>query len=282
MDTMTLLKEKQLKIGFIGAGNMAKAIISALLNKGLVVPAQLIVSARTDTRLAEYKQMGIVTTTDNVQVLSQCSGSVVFLCIKPHVLPSVASDLQQQGRLILFISVLAGVSIRTLSEAISGRPDFCGNVVRSMPNTPAMVGEGCCVYATDPSVSAEQKTVAAALLSCLGLVREIPEEQIDAATAVAGSGPAYIYAAIEAMADGGVKMGLPRDLALSLAAQTVRGAATMVIQTGKHPGQLKDNVCSPGGTTITGMHELEKHGFRNALMCAVEAAALRARALGEK
>ncbi|XP_018018861.1 pyrroline-5-carboxylate reductase isoform X2 [Hyalella azteca] len=280
MEVLSSNKEK-LKIGFIGAGNMASAIIAALLKKGAVAPEQLIVSARTDTRLAELRQRGIATTTDNVALLKQCSDGVVFLCVKPHVWPAIAPALMYGGRRALFISVMAGVSIQKLSQAFGERIDLF-SLVRAMPNTPARVGEGCCVYAVESVLSAERKALAAALLGCLGLVREVPEQQIDAVTALAGSGPAYIYVAIEALADGAVKMGLPRDLALALAAQTVRGAATMVQETGKHPAQLKDEVCSPGGTTIAGIHKLEEHGFRNALICAVEGAALRAKELGQE
>uniref|UniRef100_A0A2P2I897 Pyrroline-5-carboxylate reductase n=1 Tax=Hirondellea gigas TaxID=1518452 RepID=A0A2P2I897_9CRUS len=278
---LSKLEARTLQVGFIGAGNMAQAIINSLLKSGMVSENQLTASAPSDTRLCALRKRGIATTHDNDEVVQRCD--VVVLCVKPHIFPHMVKKIStgpENCRTKLFISIMAGLPIALVAQYLScfGAPA----IIRATPNTPCLVTEGCCVYAVQDGVNADLSAVGSRLLSVLGLVRCVPEQQIDAAGAVAGSGPAYIYVAIEALADGGVKMGLPRELAQSLAAQTVRGAGTMVLQTGKHPGQLKDEVCSPGGTTIAAIHALEKNGFRNALICAVEAATLRSGELAKQ
>ncbi|XP_050696147.1 pyrroline-5-carboxylate reductase 3-like isoform X2 [Eriocheir sinensis] len=268
-------------LGFIGIGNMAQALLTAFLKKGLVDPQLAIASAPSDRNLDKIRPLGVKTTHNNNEVVS--SSDLVFLCVKPHLLGPVLADLQplQDGHSPLFVSVVTGVCLEDLEEMLGSVVEN-PRVVRSMPNTPSTVGLGCCLYVRGTHTTEADAEATNSLLSSVGMSAEIPEYQMDAACGLAGSGPAYIYAAIEALADGGVKMGLPRQLAQTLAAQTVKGAASMVLETGKHPGQLKDEVCSPSGTTIAAMHTLEKHGFRNCLISAVEASALRAKELGAK
>ncbi|XP_063599295.1 uncharacterized protein LOC134775684 isoform X3 [Penaeus indicus] len=268
-------------IGFIGCGNMAQALLKAFVKEGLVDPSQVVASAPSDRNLSKIRPMGVKTTNDNNRVV--CESDMVFLCVKPHLLADVIEGLDplERNHNPLFVSVITGFDLHTLEQMLSSIVDT-PRVVRTMPNTPCMVGQGCCVYTLGRFATSGDGSVMNSMLKSVGVSAQVPEYQIDAACGLAGSGPAYIYAAIEALADGGVKMGLPRHLAQTLAAQTVKGAATMVMETGKHPGQLKDEVCSPGGTTITAMHVLERNGLRNALISAVEASANRSKELGKK
>ncbi|XP_064086979.1 pyrroline-5-carboxylate reductase 3-like isoform X5 [Macrobrachium nipponense] len=267
-------------IGFIGAGNMAQALMNSFLAKGLVEPHLLMASAPSNRNL-EKLPSGMRTTNDNNRLVKECD--IIFLCVKPHLLTEMIEGLDplERDHSPLFISVVTGFDICTLEQLLGSLID-APRVVRTMPNTPCMVGQGCCVYTMGTNTNESDAKVVCSILHSVGYSAEIPEYQMDAACGLAGSGPAYIYTAIEALADGGVKMGLPRHLAHSLAAHTVKGAASMVLQSGKHPAQLKDEVCSPGGTTITAIHSLEKNGFRGALISAVEASANRAKELGNK
>jgi len=272
---MDLLVTEGFQLGFIGAGNMAEAILRCVLNLGKVSPGAVWLSAPSHTRLTPLNtQLGVNVTNDNSEVLRRCH--VVLLCVKPHIFPGVAAALQDRDDVTtqLFISVMAGLTLDYLTQALSTVAGSAG-VVRCIPNTPCYVGEGACAYALGPNSTALAPT-ARSLLGLLGLAREVPEGQINAAAALLGSGPAYVYTVLEALADGAVKMGLPRELAGALAAQTVRGAATMAARTGKHPARLRDEVCSPGGTTIAGLHEIERGGVRASFMSAMEAATNRA------
>ncbi|XP_064086975.1 pyrroline-5-carboxylate reductase 3-like isoform X2 [Macrobrachium nipponense] len=247
---------------------------------GLVEPHLLMASAPSNRNL-EKLPSGMRTTNDNNRLVKECD--IIFLCVKPHLLTEMIEGLDplERDHSPLFISVVTGFDICTLEQLLGSLID-APRVVRTMPNTPCMVGQGCCVYTMGTNTNESDAKVVCSILHSVGYSAEIPEYQMDAACGLAGSGPAYIYTAIEALADGGVKMGLPRHLAHSLAAHTVKGAASMVLQSGKHPAQLKDEVCSPGGTTITAIHSLEKNGFRGALISAVEASANRAKELGNK
>nr|XP_045623752.1 pyrroline-5-carboxylate reductase 3-like isoform X2 [Procambarus clarkii] len=247
----------------------------------LVAPTHVIASAPSDRNLLKLHTLGVKTTHDNNEVVQTCD--VIFLCVKPQFLTQMISELNtlDTGHDPLFISIVTGFDLETLEKMLS-RLVNCPRVIRTMPNTPSMVGQGCCLYTLGTHTSSGDSAVVSTMFKSVGFCAEIPEYQMDAACGLAGSGPAYIYVAIEALADGGVKMGLPRQLAQTIAAQMVKGAATMVLESGKHPGQLKDEVCSPGGTTITAMHTLEGNGFRNALVSAVEASSLRSKELGSK
>lgn len=267
-------------IGFIGFGNMAQALMNSFLAKGLVDPHLMVASAPSYRNLSKVPT-GMQTTNDNNRVVRECD--VIFICVKPNFLTEVIEGLDplERDHKPLFVSIVTGFDLLTLEQMLDSLVD-APRVVRAMPNTPCMIGQGCCVYSMGNNANDGDSKVIQSMFRAVGFCAQVPEYQIDAVCGLAGSGPAYIYTAIEALADGGVKMGLPRHLSQSLAAHMVKGAAAMVLETGKHPGHLKDEVCSPGGTTIAAMHTLEKNGFRNALISAVEASATRSKELGAK
>jgi pyrroline-5-carboxylate reductase len=265
-------------VGFLGAGNMAGALIKGLLVSGALPPSQIHASDVRDERLSELARVhGIQTTKDNVALLRACD--VIVLSVKPQVvdrvLPAVREHLRPDA---LVISVAAGVSI-ALIEAKLG-PE--ARVIRTMPNTPATALAGATAIARGTHATDADMAVARALFEAVGKVTVLDESLLDAVTGLSGSGPAYIMLIIEALADGGVKVGLHRETALMLAAQTVFGSAKLLLDTGMHPGQLKDMVTSPGGTAIAGLHTLESGGLRRTLIDAVEAATKRSEQLGEQ
>ena len=255
---------------------MAAALAKGFVNAGMVSPDSLIGSDPVPAgREAFGAAVGCETTDSNADVLTKAK--VVFLAFKPHQLDEATVAVRDQfDESHLVISILAGVPLAKLDAACGGR----ARLVRVMPNTPALVGEGACGYALGQAATAEDGELVKRLLSAVGVAYEVKERLIDAVTGLSGSGPAYGYMIIEALSDGGVAAGLPRDISTRLAAQTMLGAAKMVLETGKHPGELKDMVCSPGGTTIEGVHELEEGGVRSALINAVRAATERAVELG--
>jgi pyrroline-5-carboxylate reductase len=255
---------------------MAAALAKGFVNAGLVSPDSLIGSDPVPAgREAFSRSVGCETTDSNADVLAKAK--VVFLAFKPHQLDEATEAVRDQfDESHLVISILAGVRLAKLDAACGGRT----RLVRVMPNTPALVGEGACGYALGQAATTEDGELVKRLLSAVGVAYEVKERLIDAVTGLSGSGPAYGYMIIEALSDGGVAAGLPRDISTRLAAQTMLGAAKMVLETGKHPGELKDMVCSPGGTTIEGVHELEEGGVRSALINAVRAATERAVELG--
>lgn len=264
------------KIGFLGAGQMATALAKGWLHAGCVTAEQLVaydvVSKAADHFRAET---GARLVADGRALLVDCD--VVFLAIKPQQLSAALSPLagQWQAR-HLAVSIVAGAGLVSLWEQIGEAP----RVIRVMPNTPCLVGAGASAYALGPTATTDDARLVQSLLSAGGFAAEVPERLLDAVTGLSGSGPAYVYVMIEALSDGGVRMGLPRSLATQLAAQTVLGAAQMALTTGQHPGVLKDAVASPGGTTIAGLHALERGHFRGTIMDAVEASTNRARELG--
>ena len=255
---------------------MAASLAKGFINAGLVSPDSLIGSDPVPAgREAFSRSVGCETTDSNADVLAKAK--VVFLAFKPHQLDEATDGVRDQfDESHLVISILAGVRLAKLDAACGVR----ARLVRVMPNTPALVGEGACGYALGQAATAEDGELVKRLLSAVGVAYEVKERLIDAVTGLSGSGPAYGYMVIEALSDGGVAAGLPRDVSTRLAAQTMLGAAKMVLETGKHPGELKDMVCSPGGTTIEGVHELEEGGVRSALINAVRAATERAVELG--
>lgn len=270
---------QQQKIGFIGGGNMAAALMRGLLHGGAFLePHSVIVSdtsrARLDLLSAEHK--GIQTTTSNAEVCA--FADVVVLAVKPQIVDKVLTQIFPSFREpSLLVSVAAGVS----TGAIESKLPRGSRVIRSMPNTAATVLAGATAickgtFATDADVQ-----VAEQFFGLVGRTVVLDESLIDAVTGLSGSGPAYVMLIIEALADGGVKVGLSRDTALMLAAQTVFGSAKLLLETGEHPGRLKDMVTSPGGTAIAGLHTLEAGGLRTTLINAVEAATRRAQELGE-
>jgi pyrroline-5-carboxylate reductase len=264
------------KIGFVGAGQMAQALARGFVAAGLIdgrrIAAADPVAAAVEALRAAIPGAGRVV--DNRGVVEWAD--VVFLAVKPQSLPAVMTELS--GRLrpeTLVVSIVAGARITTLAEALG-----TSRIARVMPNTPCLVGLSASAYSLGPGATPADGELLAKLLGSVGRAFLVDEKLLDAVTGLSGSGPAYVYVMIEALADGGVRMGLPRAIAAALAAQTVKGAAEMVLSTGEHPAALKDRVASPGGTTIAGLQALESGGIRSALMAAVEAATRRATELG--
>lgn len=265
-----------LKMGFLGAGQMASALALGWLRAGLISPASAVAADPFPQARERFGQLtGIPVTANNGEVVA--ASDILLIAVKPqHVralLAEIAPHLKPSHTLV---SIAAGITLAAIAEAVGADRA----VVRVMPNTPALVGESASGYACGPKVSSDTAAVVDTLLNAVGKAFAVPEHLLDAVTGLSGSGPAYVCLMIEALSDGGVRMGLPRDVATALAAQTLLGTAKMVLETGKHPGQLKDAVASPGGTTIAGIHALERGGLRAALMDAVEAAARRATELG--
>jgi pyrroline-5-carboxylate reductase len=269
---------KTKRLGFLGAGNMAAALIKGLLH-GQVLPAERIVASDVKTeRLAQlHAAHGIRTTTDNHALLRE--SDVLVLAVKPQVIDKVLTEIGAEVRAEqLVVSVAAGVPI----EALEARLPPGSRVVRAMPNTPATVQAGATAVAGGAHAREEDLRVARELFEAVGRVVVLDESLLDAVTGLSGSGPAYVMLIVEALADGGVKVGLHRDTALLLAAQTVFGSAKLLLETGEHPGRLKDMVTSPGGTAIAGLHTLESGALRKTMIDAVEAATKRAGELGEQ
>jgi pyrroline-5-carboxylate reductase len=264
-------------IGFLGAGNMAGALIEGLLHAG-VLPHRIIASDVKPERLEHLlKAHGLRTTHDNHALLRDAD--VVVLSVKPQVIDRVLSEIGEEVRPDqIVVSLAAGVPI----DALEARLPTGTRVVRSMPNTPATVQAGATAIAGGTHARPDDLRIARELFEAVGRVVVLDESLLDAVTGLSGSGPAYIMLIIEALADGGVKVGLHRDTALLLAAQTVFGAARLLLETGEHPGRLKDMVTSPGGTAIAGLHTLESGALRRTLIDAVEAATKRAAELGSE
>lgn len=256
-----------MKIGFIGLGNMAKAIIGGMLRQEMVKPEDIIGTAKTsETRERAAAEFGILTMEKNADAAAQAD--VLVLAVKPQFLEEVILEIKDVTRPeTLIISIAAGKSIQWIEDAF-GRTI---KLVRCMPNTPALVGEGCTGVCVNAKVSEEEKNYSLQLMESFGKASLIPERMIDVVGAVSGSSPAYVFMFIEAMADAGVAAGMPRAQAYEFAAQAVYGSAKLVLESGKHPGELKDMVCSPGGTTIQGVRVLEERGMRGAVMAALAA-----------
>ena len=254
-------------IGFIGAGNMGSAMIGGICNSGLVTPDQIFVSAHSASTIEKiHTTFGVRTTLSNEEVA--CASDILFLAVKPYqfadVLPAIATTLKDG---CIVVSVAAGQTIAAI-ESLLGN-DI--KLVRAMPNTPALVGESMSALCCNSNVTLEELALIKQLFECFGKAEIVPESMIDAVIGVAGSSPAYVYMFIEAMADAAVADGMPRTMAYKFAAQSVLGAAKMVLETGRHPGELKDAVCSPGGTTIEAVAALEAGGFRDAVITAQRA-----------
>jgi pyrroline-5-carboxylate reductase len=258
-------------IGFIGAGQMATALGEGLVRSGLVLGADLIASDPSpEARQRFARATGGQAVDDNAEVVR--SADVLFLAVKPQQMVRVAAELKGElGPDLLVISIAAGIRLSILVQGFGAQV----RLVRVMPNTPCLVAKGACGYCLGGTATPADGQLVQQLLSAVGLAFEVEEKLLDAVTGLSGSGPAFVYLIIEALSDGGVRMGLPRAVAAALSAQTVLGAAQMVLSTGDHPGVLKDRVASPGGTTIAGLQALEEAGIRGGLMAAVEAATRR-------
>jgi pyrroline-5-carboxylate reductase len=265
-------------IAFLGAGNMAEALIRGLLHSKTTAPERILATARRPDRARLLQETwGIRALTDNVAACRDAD--VVILCVKPQVMDRLVEQIAPAvDPTKLIISVAAGVPV----EALERKLGAAARVVRAMPNTPALVGRGACAIAAGTHATQEDLDVATSIFDAVGITVTVEENLLDAVTGLSGSGPAYIFLIIEALTDAGVKVGLPRYTALKLAAQTLLGSAELLIQTNAHPGQLKDQVTSPGGTAIAGLHTLEAGGLRTTLINAVEVATRRARELGAR
>ncbi len=265
-------------IAFLGAGNMAGALLRGLLASGAAAPERIWCVDVRPERLEELaRRYGVRTGSDNREAAAWAD--VVVLATKPQVfdrlLPDVAAGLRPEA---LAISIAAGIPL----SAIEARLPEGARVVRTMPNTPAIVDAGATAIAPGSHATAADVALAKQFFDCVGLTVVLDESLLDAVTGLSGSGPAYIFLIIEALSDAGVKVGLHRDSAQLLAAQTVLGSAKLLLETGEHPGRLKDQVTSPGGTAIAGLHTLESGSIRKTLIDAVESATARSRQLGEE
>ncbi len=268
---------KSLKIGIIGGGKMAEAILRGVLNAGLFSGEQITISDICHERLKELKDVyDVKISLDNQHVVSK--SEVILLSVKPQ---NMRGLLQEIGAVSsdkkLYLSIAAGLKAEALSAGLSGN----GRIIRIMPNTAARVLQSASALCLGPGATQEDLAIAKQIFEAVGTAEVVSEDLMDAVTGLSGSGPAYIFLMIQALADAGVKAGLARDIAQSLAAQTCMGAAKLMLETGEHPEVLKDQVTSPAGTTIAGIQVLEKKAVRGAVMKAVEAAVNRSKELGK-
>lgn len=265
------------RIGFLGAGKMATALAKGFINAGHCSGEGMIASDVSNDALTHFHNVTSAKVTSRNADVSAFA-RILIIAVKPDQVPGLLQEIRGSLREEhLLISIAAGVSLAKLEALAPEGTRF----IRVMPNTPALVGCSASAFALGKSATSDDAQITEQLLNSVGVAMRVKESLLDAVTGLSGSGPAYVYQVIEAMSDGGVAAGLPREVATRLAAQTVLGAARMVLETGEHPGVLKDMVTSPGGTTIEGLHELEKGGVRGAFMNAVRVAAEKSRKLGQ-
>jgi pyrroline-5-carboxylate reductase len=265
------------KFACIGGGNMAEAILKGLLSGGILPEDVTVAEPVEQRRRYLVDTYGIGTTEDNSVAVGR--GEVVILAVKPQVSMAAVQSLAAEvssGK--LFVSIMAGITTSVLENTLPQG----ARVVRVMPNTPALVLQAAAAISPGASASDEDVSLALEIFNLLGTACTVNEKLLDAVTGLSGSGPAYVFTFVEALSDAGVKNGLPRDIATRLAAQTVFGSAKMILDTGEHPALLREKVTSPGGTTIAGLHVLEKEGFRGTVMTAVDAATNRSIELGKR
>jgi len=268
------MESNNICLSIIGGGVMAEAILSRLLTESVFASNTVLVSEpRSERREFLARKYQVRVTSDNQAAIT--SADILLLAIKPQIIDQVIQNLTPSTKTIV-ISILAGITLERLEQAFPQQP-----VIRVMPNTPATVGAGMTAISLGKKATVEHLEQARKIFSAVGEIAEVPESSMNAVTGLSGSGPAFVALAIEALADGGVASGLPRAIALQLATQTVLGTATLIKETGKHPGVLKDQVTSPGGTTIAGVSKLESLGFRSALIEAVKTATQRSKELGK-
>ena len=267
---------EQVRFAFIGGGNMAEALIKGLLSGLGVTPQQIMATdVVPERRTYMHTTYGITASADNKHAVQE--STVVILAVKPQIMPMILEEIAPVvNSEKLVISIAAGITLQTLQRALGDSR----RVVRVMPNTPALVLAGAAGISPGKAATAQDVALVERIFNAVGRAMVVSDEMMDVVTGLSGSGPAFIFALIEGLADGGVLMGLARQTAILLAAQTVLGAAKMVLETGKHPGELKDMVTSPAGTTIAGMHALESGGLRGLMMEAVRRATERSEALG--
>lgn len=266
---MNLLEEYQQmnkRIGFIGCGKMAQAMIAGLLSSNLLQPERIMISAKSEATVEKVKTKYSVLTANRNKDVAEWA-DFLFLAVKPDQHTEIINEIKEIiSDNTIIITIAAGISL----SALEGEFGKSIKAVRSMPNTPSLVGEGMSALSVNPSITNEEMSEVIAIFESFGKVELLPEALMDSVPAISGSSPAYVYLFIEALADGGVKAGLPRDQAYRLGAQAVLGAAKMVLETEMHPGELKDQVCTPGGATIEAISSLEQNGFRGAILQAME------------
>ncbi len=269
---------KGLRLALLGAGNMGEALVRGLLKAGVVEAAQLTVTDKRAERLEHFqKTYGVTAIESNVEAVK--TADIIILAVKPQILDRVAREIADHLQdSALIISIAAGVPIAAIASHIGSS----ARIVRTMPNTCAIVDECATAAAAGPKATEQDVQRVHTIFDAIGMTVEVEEDLLDAVTGLSGSGPAYVFLIIEALADAGVKVGLPRYQAQALAAQTILGSAKMLIETGEHPGVLKDRVTSPGGTAIAGLHTLEEGGLRTTLINAVVAATERSAELGRQ
>lgn len=257
-----------MKIGFIGAGNMGGAIVGGIVSNGIEKPCDITVADKNnESLLLAAGRYGVNTSQNNLDAVK--NADMLFLCVKPNILYGVIDEIAGAVKKnTIVVSIAAGQPLEKLADAFGGESV---KLVRVMPNTPALVGEGMAAVVPGGSVTEDEAAAVMRVFESLGKAEIVSESLMDAVTAVSGSSPAYVFMFIEAMADAAVQGGMPRNLAYTFAAQSVLGSAKMLLDTGKHPGELKDMVCSPGGTTIDAVAVLEEEGMRTAVMKAVKA-----------
>jgi pyrroline-5-carboxylate reductase len=266
------------RIAFLGTGNMAEALVKGLLRAGTADASEIVCSEpRAERREEIASRYGVKVCAENLAAAEE--GQIVVLSVKPQTMEDLLDEIAPAiDHSKLVISIAAGVPIAAIARKLGAGV----RIVRTMPNTPALVGAGATALARGAHATAADLEQARALFQAVGVAVVVEEHHLDAVTGLSGSGPAFLFLVIEALADGGVKVGLARPVAMALAAQTVLGSAKLVLESGEHPGRLKDQVTSPGGTAIAGVHALEAGGLRSALIAAVEAATRRSHELGEK
>lgn len=263
-----------MKIGFIGCGNMAKAMINGILAGNLASHGEVMASAKTEaTRQKIREQLGILAAESNREVAEYAQ--IVFLAVKPQFFEEVLAEIRPAVRQQIFVSLAPGKTIAWLQERLGDG----AKIIRTMPNTPAMVGAGMTALCKNEAVTQEEAAVVCALCDSFGKTEMVPESMIDVVTGVSGSSPAYVFMFLEAMADAAVADGMPRAQAYRFAAQAVMGSAKLMLETGEHPGVLKDMVCSPAGTTIEAVRVLEEKGLRSAVIEAQRACVKKAKGL---
>lgn len=267
-----------MELAIIGLGNMGQAILDGILKKNILDISQIIAAdkkfADPNFELAE-KYQGLKTTADNCEAVD--AADYIILAVKPQIIKSVLETIKSKVKEKIIVSIAAGIKTKLLEQYFGSN----AKIVRVMPNTPALVGEGMSALYFSEEVEANEITVIEKIFNSLGETIKVKEEEMDAVTGLSGSGPAYVYLFIEALADAGVLNGLDREKSVKLAAQTLKGGAEMVLKTSKNPAELKNMVCSPAGTTISGVASLEKNSFRSAIMEAVTAAVERSKELGK-
>jgi pyrroline-5-carboxylate reductase len=265
------------RIGFLGAGRMATALARGWLAAGLTSPDRVMASDPIPEARQDFtRETGVRSIADNREVAA--ASELLVLAVKPQSMKALLAEIRPAvTSRHLLVSIAAGITLQQLAEGLGSDR----RLVRVMPNAPCLVGASACGYSAGRAATEDDVAIVDRLLKAVGKAFPLAENLLDAVTGLSGSGPAFVFVVIEALSDGGVRMGLPRDVATTLAAQTVLGSAKMVLETGKHPGVLKDMVASPAGTTITGLQALERGGLRAALIEAVEAATKRAIELGK-